>query len=81
MDVEAYSSKVLSMRQRVEEHMRPSIKQLAEWFIRGLKPECHAVVNTKNVDTQEQFDDLIEEAKISERRALERNKKEKKILE
>lgn len=71
MDVEAYASKLLSMRQRVEEQLRPSIKLLAEWFIRGLKSECHAAVNTKNVDTQEQFDALIEEAKIAKRRVLE----------
>ena len=78
MDVEAYASKVLSMRQRVEEQLRPSVKQIAEWFIRGLKPECHAAVNTKNVETQEDFDELIEEAKMAERRASERTKRRAK---
>ena len=77
MDVEAYASKLLSMRQRVEEQLRPSVKQLAQWFIRGLKPKCHAAINTKNVDTQEQFDEMINEAKVAKRRALERNKKKK----
>ena len=78
MDVEAYASKVLSMRQRVEEQLRPSVKQIAEWFIRGLKPECHAAVNTKNVETQEDFDELIEEAKMAKRRASERTKRRAK---
>lgn len=71
----------MSMRQRVEEQLRPSIKQVAEWFIKGLKPEWHAIVNTKNVETQEDFDALTEEAKMAERRALERGtSKSKKVI-
>ena len=50
-DVNAYASKMLSMRHRVEEKLRPSIKQVVEWFIRGLKPECHVAVNTRKVET------------------------------
>ena len=78
MDVEAYASKMLSMQQRVEEQLRPSIKQVAEWFIKGLKSECHAAINTKNVETQEDFDELIEEAKMAKRRASERTKRRAK---
>lgn len=73
MDVDVYASKILSMRQRVEEKLSPYIKQVAERFIHGLKPECHATFNTRSMETQEDFDDLTEEVKLAERRALERS--------
>ena len=37
MDVEGYASKMMCMRQRVEDTLKPSIKQLVEWFINGLE--------------------------------------------
>ena len=74
MDVEAYASKILSMRQRVEEQLRPTIKQTTEWFINGLKPECHASVNTENAETEEEFDAIVEKAKIAERREQEKKR-------
>eukprot|EP00250_Pteridium_aquilinum_P027866 c35985_g1_i1 orf=86-244(+) len=49
MNVEAYASKMLCMRQRVEDTLNPYIiKLLAKWFIDGLEPVCHVVVNTRN---------------------------------
>ena len=66
------------MRERVEEQLRPSVKQVAEWFIRGLKSKCHVAINTKNLETQEDFDELIEEAKMRERRASKRTKRRAK---
>ena len=78
MDVEAYASKMLSMRQRVEEQLRPTIKQTTEWFINGLKPECHASVNTENAETEEEFDAIVEKAKIAERREQEKKRTRRK---
>ena len=78
MDVEAYASKLLSMRQRVEEQLRPTIKQTTEWFINGLKPECHASVNTENAETEEEFDAIVEKAKIAERREQEKKRTTRK---
>ena len=79
MDVEAYASKILSMRQRVEEQLRPTIKQTTEWFINGLKPECHAAVNTKNAETEEEFDAIVEKPKVAKRREQEKNKARKEV--
>ena len=83
--MEAYASKMLSMQKRVEEQLRPTIKQTTEWFINGLKPECHASVNTENAETEEEFDAIVEKAKIAERREQEkkrtRKKREKAIVE
>ncbi|NHV87653.1 hypothetical protein, partial [Escherichia coli] len=56
----------------MEEPLKPSIKQLAEWFINGLEPVCHAAVNTRNVKTEEDFETVIAEAKIAERRAQQK---------
>ena len=53
------------MRQRVEDTLNPSIKQLAKWFINRLKSVCHAVVNIRNVETEEYFEAIIVEAKIT----------------
>ena len=69
MDVEAYASKMLCMRQRVEDTLKPSIKQLAKWFINKLEPICHAAINTRIVETKEDFEAVIAKAKLVERRA------------
>ncbi|KAI5063480.1 hypothetical protein GOP47_0022027 [Adiantum capillus-veneris] len=75
MDIEAYAIKMLSMKQRVEKLLQPSIRQVENWFIRGLNPKCHAAVTTKQVENEDQLEELIEETKVSKRRALERKKK------
>lgn len=41
----------------------------------GWNFKCHAMVSLEKVEKQENFDSSIDEAKIAERRALERNKK------
>lgn len=74
MDVEAYAFRMLCMRQRMEDTLKPSIKQLAEWFMNWLELVCHAVVNTRNVETEEDFEAVIVEAKIDERSAQQGDK-------
>lgn len=59
---------MMSLRQRVEELLWPSLRQEVEWFINGLNPNSHATMDTKTIGTQQQFDQLIEEAKMIERR-------------
>lgn len=66
MDVKAYASKFLSMRQRVvEEQVRPTSKQINEWFVNRLKTVSHEAVRTKNAKTQEEFDAIVDEAKVA----------------
>ena len=43
-------------------------------FINGLKTECHALVNTENAETEEEFDAIVEKAKIAERREQEKKR-------
>ena len=48
--------------------------------INGLELVCHAVVNTRNVETEEDFEAVIAEAKIAKRRAQQKKgDKAKKI--
>ena len=70
MDVKAYASKRLCMRQRVEDTLKPSIKHLAKWFISWLETLNHAALNTRNVEIEEDFEVVIVEAKIAERKRI-----------
>ena len=62
----------------MEEQLRPAIKKTTEWFINGLKPKCHASVNTKNAETEEEFDAIVEKAKMAERREQEKKRMTRK---
>ena len=62
------------MRQRVEDTLKPSIKKLAEWFIDGLELDYHATINTRIVETEEDFEAVME-ANIYKRRAQQKNGK------
>ena len=48
----------------MEETLKPFIKKLAELLINGLNSVCHVAINTRNVETEEDFEGLIAEAKI-----------------
>lgn len=75
MDVEAYASRMLSLRQRVEEPLRPSIKQIEHFFYQGIEPQLSCYSKHKKSGNHDQFDSLIKQTKKAGRRAKEKSDK------
>lgn len=50
VDAKAYTFKMSSLRQKLEEPLTPSMQQIVGYYICELNLECHATVSTKRVE-------------------------------